>query len=102
MLKGGRDIQVDDILEYCEAGSKNGISNESGLSSNPKNEKSLSDKEAKIISFLRLKNSASRIELQNELGIGATTTWILLKNMGEKGLIQKVGAGNQVRYALTK
>ncbi len=99
-LKGGRDIQVEDILEYCEAGPKNIMTHESDLHSNPKNEKSFSDKEAKTISLLRSKNSASRIELQNELGIGSTAAWTLLKKMREKKLIRKVGLGKSVSYII--
>ncbi len=100
LLKGGRDIQVEDILEYSDGDSGIRMAVENGSPVDTNNEQSLSDKEKKVIALMKSKNNVTRVELQNELGIGSTGVWKLLKTMREKGLIQKVGAGKSVRYAL--
>ena len=102
LLKGGRDIQVEDLLGYCDAKSEISKTFESSFHGDPKGEQSLSDKEKKVISLIKSKNNVTRADLQNELGIGSTAIWKLLKKMTEKRLIQKVGSGNYIRYALTE
>ena len=100
LLKGGRDIQVEDILKYCDVDSGIRIAYESDSPAKSLSEKSLSDIEKKVIALLEAKNSASRVELQNELGIGSTAAWKLLKKMREKKLIRKVGLGKSVSYII--
>ena len=102
LLKGGRDIQVEDIMEYCDPGPEIVFTHKGSSLGDPKCEQSLSDKEKRIISIIKSKKNVTRADFQQELGIGSTAVWKLLKKMTEKGLIQKVGSGNYIRYALTE
>jgi|GEM_PF-2535348 len=101
LLKGGRDIKVEDILGYCDTTNETRIQPESSSFISQNGELSLSDKEKKVLALIKSKDTATRAGLQKELGIGATAVCKLLKTMAEKGSIKKTGAGNNVRYTLS-
>jgi len=100
LLKGGRDIQVEDVIEYCDPCSERVFTHKGSASEDQTGKLNISDSENKVTALIKSKNDVTRAYIQNELGIGSTAAWKLLKTMREKGLIQKVDAGKSVRYAL--
>jgi|GEM_PF-2240341 len=60
----------------------------------------VSDKQSKIEQLFAHRNSASRSEIQNELGISQAGAILLIRDYLERGILEKENTGRYTRYKL--
>lgn len=58
------------------------------------------DSEDKVLSFLKRNGAISRLDVENQLGVSASTASRLLRCMAEKGLLLSVGKARSTKYVL--
>ncbi|MCM1245461.1 MAG: putative DNA binding domain-containing protein [Roseburia sp.] len=71
-------------------------------STQPKQISSLSEEESIVLEFAQDHGSVTRVDVEQQLGISASTASRLLRYMTEKGVIVSSGKGRSVRYILTE
>lgn len=62
----------------------------------------LSDAERMIVKLAGIKEKLARKDVEAELGISQTMSGRLLKDMVNKGILQQIGNGKNIRYILNK
>jgi ATP-dependent DNA helicase RecG len=60
------------------------------------------EREKQVLQLFREKKSIARKDVEMATGISQATAVLLLRDMVNKGLIQKIGSGKLVRYSLNQ